>query len=288
MRARNRTRPPARIITPIYQTSTYVQEALGQHKGYEYGRTQNPTRSALEANLAAIENGRAAFAFASGMAATGRRHDAAQVRRPRRGHRQHVRRHLSPVRAGAAEVPARLHLRRHLGPAGDRGGHPARDADAVPGDADQPDAAAHRSAGRLRHRPRPRRLRRRRQHVRQSGRPAADRFRRRYRRPQHDQVPERTQRQCGRDRRRRARRRHRVAAVRAERRGRDPRTDGCLARAARHQDAAAPHGAPQRQYAGAGGVPGRRTPRSRACITPGSRRIRSTSWRAVRCAASAD
>jgi len=59
------------IITPIYQTSTYVQEALGKHKGYEYARTQNPTRSALEGNLAAIENGRAAFAFASGMAATG-------------------------------------------------------------------------------------------------------------------------------------------------------------------------------------------------------------------------
>lgn len=58
------------IVTPIYQTSTYVQEALGKHKGYEYGRTQNPTRSALEANLAAIEGGKAAFAFASGMAAT--------------------------------------------------------------------------------------------------------------------------------------------------------------------------------------------------------------------------
>jgi cystathionine gamma-lyase/cystathionine beta-lyase/cystathionine gamma-lyase/homocysteine desulfhydrase len=58
------------IVTPIYQTSTYVQDALGQHKGYEYGRTQNPTRSALEGNLAAIEGGRAAFAFASGMAAT--------------------------------------------------------------------------------------------------------------------------------------------------------------------------------------------------------------------------
>ena len=57
------------IITPIYQTSTYVQEALGKHKGYEYARTQNPTRSALEANLAAIEGGRAAFAFASGMSA---------------------------------------------------------------------------------------------------------------------------------------------------------------------------------------------------------------------------
>jgi len=59
------------IITPIYQTSTYVQEALGTHKGYEYARTQNPTRSAMEANIAAIEHGKAAFAFASGMAATG-------------------------------------------------------------------------------------------------------------------------------------------------------------------------------------------------------------------------
>ena len=59
------------IITPIYQTSTYVQDALGKHKGYEYARTQNPTRSALEANIAAIENGKAAFGFASGMAATG-------------------------------------------------------------------------------------------------------------------------------------------------------------------------------------------------------------------------
>ncbi len=59
------------IITPIYQTSTYVQNALGDHKGYEYARTQNPTRAALEANLAAIEGGRAGFAFASGMAAIG-------------------------------------------------------------------------------------------------------------------------------------------------------------------------------------------------------------------------
>ena len=57
------------IITPIYQTSTYVQDALGVHKGYEYARTHNPTRAALEGNLAAIERGTAAFAFASGMAA---------------------------------------------------------------------------------------------------------------------------------------------------------------------------------------------------------------------------
>ena len=57
------------IITPIYQTSTYVQEAVGHHKGYEYARTQNPTREALEANIAAIEGGKAGCAFASGMAA---------------------------------------------------------------------------------------------------------------------------------------------------------------------------------------------------------------------------
>jgi cystathionine gamma-lyase/cystathionine beta-lyase/cystathionine gamma-lyase/homocysteine desulfhydrase len=57
------------IVTPIFQTSTYVQEALGQHKGYAYARTRNPTRGALEANVAALEGGRAGFAFASGMAA---------------------------------------------------------------------------------------------------------------------------------------------------------------------------------------------------------------------------
>jgi cystathionine gamma-lyase/cystathionine beta-lyase/cystathionine gamma-lyase/homocysteine desulfhydrase len=59
------------IITPIFQTSTYVQEELGKHKGFEYARTQNPTRSALESNLAAIEGGTAGFAFASGMSAVG-------------------------------------------------------------------------------------------------------------------------------------------------------------------------------------------------------------------------
>ena len=57
------------IITPIFQTSTYVQEELGKHKGFEYARTQNPTRLALEQNLAAIEGGVAAYAYASGMAA---------------------------------------------------------------------------------------------------------------------------------------------------------------------------------------------------------------------------
>jgi cystathionine beta-lyase/cystathionine gamma-synthase len=58
------------IIVPIYQTSTFVQEELGKHKGFEYARTANPTRTALERNLAALELGSFGFAFASGMAAT--------------------------------------------------------------------------------------------------------------------------------------------------------------------------------------------------------------------------
>src|SRR5512147_867023 len=57
------------VTVPIYQTSTYAQEGLGRNKGYEYARTQNPTRAALEKNIAALEGARFGFAFASGMAA---------------------------------------------------------------------------------------------------------------------------------------------------------------------------------------------------------------------------
>ena len=56
------------VMFPIYQTSTYVQEGLGKHKGYEYARTSNPTRQVLERNVAALEGGTHGFAFASGMA----------------------------------------------------------------------------------------------------------------------------------------------------------------------------------------------------------------------------
>jgi cystathionine gamma-lyase/cystathionine beta-lyase/cystathionine gamma-lyase/homocysteine desulfhydrase len=58
------------IITPIYQTSTYVQQGIGEHKGYEYARTHNLTRRSLEKNLAALESGTDAYCFASGLAAT--------------------------------------------------------------------------------------------------------------------------------------------------------------------------------------------------------------------------
>src|SRR5579863_7716054 len=58
------------IMTPVYLTSTYVQDGPGEHKGYEYSRTQNPTRRALEACVAALEGARFGAAFASGCAAT--------------------------------------------------------------------------------------------------------------------------------------------------------------------------------------------------------------------------
>jgi cystathionine beta-lyase/cystathionine gamma-synthase len=58
------------VMTPIFQTSTYAQEAPGVHKGYEYSRTHNPTRTALQKNLAALENAQFAYVFSSGLAAT--------------------------------------------------------------------------------------------------------------------------------------------------------------------------------------------------------------------------
>ncbi|WP_306640759.1 cystathionine gamma-synthase [Sanyastnella coralliicola] len=57
------------IMTPIFQTSTYVQEGIGNHKGYEYSRTHNPTRDALQKSLAALENGKHGLSFSSGLAA---------------------------------------------------------------------------------------------------------------------------------------------------------------------------------------------------------------------------
>src|ERR671921_1261845 len=58
------------VMMPIYATSTFVQESPGVHKGYEYSRTQNPTRMAFERCIADLESGTAGFAFASGLAAT--------------------------------------------------------------------------------------------------------------------------------------------------------------------------------------------------------------------------
>src|SRR5260370_37622649 len=57
------------VVVPIYATSTYAQEEIGKHKGYEYARVSNPTRTRLEQNLAALEGGSSSHVFASGMAA---------------------------------------------------------------------------------------------------------------------------------------------------------------------------------------------------------------------------
>ena len=116
------------VVVPIYQTSTYVQSEVGQHQGYEYSRSGNPTRTALETCLAALEGGRTGLAFASGLAAedcllrTVTRPGRARGRPGRR-----VRRHLPAVRRRARAVGRRAHAGRARRPR--RG--PGRDA---PGD----------------------------------------------------------------------------------------------------------------------------------------------------------
>ena len=88
-------------MPPIYATSTYVQESPGVHKGYEYSRSQNPTRMAYERCVADLESGTAGFAFASGMAATATILDLLDSGSTRGRHRRPLRRHLPPVRERA-------------------------------------------------------------------------------------------------------------------------------------------------------------------------------------------
>ena len=102
------------VAVPIYQTSTFIQEEVAQHKGYVYARSANPTRKALEECLASLESADHGFAFSSGMAATT---TVTQLLNPgdrTRGRERRLRRHVPAVRQGArAEgLPLRLHLRR--------------------------------------------------------------------------------------------------------------------------------------------------------------------------------
>ena len=89
------------VMMPIYATSTYAQESPGVHKGYEYARSQNPTRMAFERCIADLEGGQAGFAFGSGLAATATVLDAARPRRPHRRLGRPLRRHAAAVRARA-------------------------------------------------------------------------------------------------------------------------------------------------------------------------------------------
>ncbi len=94
------------IMTPIYATSTYVQQSPGKHKGYEYSRTQNPTRMAYERCVADLEGGMAGFAFASGLAAAATVLDLLDSRQPRDRDGRSLRRHVPPVRARAPALSA--------------------------------------------------------------------------------------------------------------------------------------------------------------------------------------
>ena len=101
------------IMTPIYATSTYVQQSPGVHQGFEYSRTHNPTRFAWERAIAALENGRRGFAFASGMAAIATVLELLGPGLARGRGGRSVRRNVSPVRSrpGALRRPPG-HLRR--------------------------------------------------------------------------------------------------------------------------------------------------------------------------------
>ena len=235
------------IMTPVYLTSTYVQEGLGQNKGYEYARGKNPTREAFERNVAALENGRHGFAFSSGMGCldsimklfragdhivcgenvyggTFRLFDKilqnygltftyVDTRDPQR-----IADAMTPTtRAVLVETPTNPLMR-------------VTDIAAAAEIAHRGDAAADR-----------------RQHLRVAVLPATARVRRGHRLPLDDQVPERAQRHDRRLRRRDRRRARRATAVHSQCRGRRRGPVRRLARAARHEDAAPPHAPARRE-----------------------------------------
>ncbi len=101
------------VMTPVYLTSTYVQDGPGEHKGYEYSRTQNPTRHALQDCLAALEGGDARPRLRLGPGRHRRHPPPARGRRPRRRLRRRLRRHLPHLRQGLPAPRPRVHLRGH-------------------------------------------------------------------------------------------------------------------------------------------------------------------------------
>ena len=236
------------VVPPISLATTFPQEAVGKHLGYEYSRSGNPTRTALETHLAALEGAAHGFAFASGLAAEDALLRLLAPGRPRAPARRRLRRHHPPRRPGArpgrprASTPSTSPTSTRSRAAWTPG-----DPHGVGRDAEQPVAPHRRHRGDRRARPRARRHRRGRQHLRHPGAPAAARARRRRRRALHDQVPRRAQRRgrrLRRHRRRRARRAHRLPP---ERRRRGARPARLLPRAPRRPDPAAAHGAPQRE-----------------------------------------
>ena len=238
------------IITPIYQTSTYVQEAVGVHKGYDYSRVANPTRTALQEALASLENAEHGVAFSSGIGATttlmhlvdpgervvliadvygGVYRMTSQVYEPK-GYQLHLR-PGERVRRQPRLVPRR------------------RRAHGLGRDAVEPDAERRRHPQGRRRSARGRRDARRRQHVRDAVPAAAAGPRRRRCRPFDDEVPRRAQRHDRRLRRDERRRTRRAALLPAEVARRRPGPVRRLARAARDQDARRAHAPALRERA---------------------------------------
>ena len=231
------------VIVPIYQTSTYAQSEVGVHKGFDYSRTANPTRAALEACLASLDGGRFGLAFASGMAAEDTLAAPARVGRPRGGVRRRVRRHLQTVQTGARARGADVRLRRSDAGRKRRGGAETEHQADLAREPDQPADEADRHPGRRAAGARAQHPARGRQHLRQSVLPATARARRRRRPLQHDQISRRPLR---RHRRRPGdveRGSVRAPEVPAERRRWRAGRLRQLARAARAQDAGRAHAA---------------------------------------------
>src|SRR2546429_297765 len=231
------------VMTPIYQTSTYVQDGLGRHKGYEYARTRNPTREALERSVAALEGGRHGFAFASGLAAVdgvlkllaagdhvvcgdnvyGGTHRQMTLIWARVGlafsfidasDTRNIASAVTPkTKMIYAETPTNPMMRLCDLAAAGEGGRPVR----------------------------------RGQHLRHALLPTAARAGRRHRAALDHQVPERPQRHGGWDARHQQRGAGRAPRVHPERFRRGPRPVRLLARLARHQDAGAAHAPARRQ-----------------------------------------
>ena len=244
------------ITTPIYQTSTYVQEAVGVHKGYDYARVGNPTRTALQECIASLEGAAHGRAFSSGLgAATTLMHllspgdHVVAVNDVYGG----IYRMFTQVYEPKGYRFTFLTAERDL----DRARRASRGADEarLARDADEPRAQHRRHRGRGGGRARGRRAGRRRQHLRDAVPPAAARARRRRRPALDDEVPRRTfgrDRRLRRDERRRAGRAARVPAEVARRRARAVRR---VARAARGEDARGAHGSALRQRRRRRGVP---------------------------------
>ena len=205
------------VVPPINLATTFAQDGVAQHRGFEYSRSGNPTRAALERHVAALEGAAHGFAFASGLAAEDAVLRLLRARRPRRAARRRLRRDDPPGAAGPRRGRPRGVDRRPDRPRRRRRRGRPFDPHGVGRVADEPAPADRRHRRRRHARPWRGALRRRRQHLRHAGAPAAARPRSRHRRALLDEVPRRAQRRRRRDRVRRRRRPRRTDRLPPER-----------------------------------------------------------------------